>query len=393
LKETLWQQGQQVKNFRIERVIGSGGMADLFLAKDLVLKRQVVIKVLNPRFSGEERYSEHFLREARIQANLENPHIVQVLSLFNYEGRPCIVMQHIEGTDLDRVIKKAKQFKKEKGEKGALSIERAVHIFLQILEGIGFVHKYRIIHGDIKPANILLNEQGRVKVADFGLSFLLRSERSGEAGVPAAGTPYYISPEQIMDDRVDMRTDIYSLGITLFNMLTGKLPFGNIKNTSELIELHLEGVRDRAGDVLETFPDASLRSAILKAVERDPDKRYQSCLEFSLALKEERPYEMYSELLRLSLMTKEDITSAERGYLEKISRKRGLGPESAKELEENIRKEIGLSSTFSKPNPEDDLLNNHDGMEGKEEEWTVEDMKDTKLMENKYIDTDSIEQG
>ncbi|MFH1489178.1 MAG: serine/threonine-protein kinase, partial [Pseudomonadota bacterium] len=200
MSEPILHPGQVVKDFEIERRIGSGGMADLFLAKDLVLRRKVVIKVLNPRFCRRDGFIQHFLREARIQANLENPHIVQILSIFFEKKLPCIVMQHVEGTDLDRVIKKARGLKGEKGEAGALSVERAAHIFMEILEGIGFVHKYKIIHGDIKPANILLNEQGRVKVADFGLSFLLSADREIEPEPLSGGTPYYMSPEQILNE-------------------------------------------------------------------------------------------------------------------------------------------------------------------------------------------------
>ena len=343
MSKTILNPGQRVKDFEIKRRIGTGGMADLFLARDLVLRRQVVIKVLNPRFCNEGDFITDFLKEARIQANLENPHIVQILSIFTYQDLPCLVMQHIEGTDLDKVIKKAKLLKAKKGEGGALSLERSVHIFQQILEGIGFVHKYRTIHGDIKPANILMNEEGRVKVADFGLSFLLSSSGNRE-GETLGGTPHYMSPEQILNEEMDIRSDIYSLGVTLYYMLTGSFPLGEIKKTTELIEAHLEGSLERPKRVLEGFPDISpgVKSAIMKALEKDPNNRHQSCLEFALSIKEDRPYEMYSELLRLSLSTKENISSIERTYLEKIFRRRGLDPEGAKAMEENIRREMGL---------------------------------------------------
>ncbi|MFH1489253.1 MAG: protein kinase, partial [Pseudomonadota bacterium] len=190
----------------------------------------------------------------------------------------------------------------------------------------------------------LLNEQGRVKVADFGLSFLLSADREIEPEPLSGGTPYYMSPEQILNEEVDVRSDIYALGVTFFYMITGGFPLGEIKKMTGLIDAHLEGTSEGPAEILDAYPAVSpgIKAAILKALERDPDKRHQSCLEFSLAIKEGSPPEMYSELLRLSLLTKENITSVERAYLDKISDRKGLGREFAKSLEENIRRDLGL---------------------------------------------------
>ncbi|MBW1799660.1 MAG: serine/threonine protein kinase, partial [Deltaproteobacteria bacterium] len=298
MSESIFQPGQEIENFVIERQIGRGGMSELFLAKDAALKRRVVIKVLNPRYSDIDRFKKHFLQEARIQANLDNPHIVQILSMMEHHDHFCLVMQHVDGTDLNRVIEKAKSVRQKRGEKGALSLERAIHIFLQMLEGIGFVHKYRIIHGDVKPANILLDEQGRVKVADFGLSFLLPQERSDTEEILPGGTPYYMSPEQMLHEEIDIRSDIYSLGVTLFYMLTGIIPLEDKKKLTQILEVHLDGAMDIPRKIFDEFDliPSGTKNAILKALEKDPDKRHQSCLEFSLAIREEAPVEMYSEL-------------------------------------------------------------------------------------------------
>lgn len=344
MTKPTFKSGQKVEDYVIEKQMGKGGMAEIFLAEDQALKRKVVIKTIKPRYSERAHFKKQFLREARIQANLDNPHIVQILRMFNYEDNLCIVMPLIKGTDLARVIRKAKAIRESKGGKGALSVQRAVNIFLQILEGIGFAHKYKIIHGDIKPSNILLDQQGRAKVADFGLAFIARYGKNKKGEMALVGTPVYMSPEQLLEEDVDTRSDIYSLGVTFFNMLTATFPSGDRIKATDFLEYHLEGSLDEAKLILDEFEDIPphIKEAILNALNRDPNNRHQSCLEFSLAIKEDAPHEMYSELLRFSLLTKNDITSSERSYLDKIASRKGLAPEEAKALEIRMRQEMGL---------------------------------------------------
>lgn len=336
--------GRKVADYLIEKALGRGGMAELFLARDVMLQRSVVIKALAPQFGHRQDLRKRFLREARILAGLDNPYIVQIYRVFNHQDRLCLAMQHVRGTDLARVIQRAHTFRQGRGEGGALSPERAAHIFLQVLEGMGAVHKYRIVHGDLKPANILLDRQGRVKVADFGLSFLLPPARQEQDGLLQGGTLSFMSPEQALGRDVDFRADIYSLGVTFFNMLTGALPTANRRSATELLEYHLEGRLEEPRGMLETFAAVPprIKEALLKALACDPNDRHQSCLEFSLAIKEEAPYEMYSELLRLSLLGKKEITYLERVHLDRIARRKGLGPEEAGILEANIRRELRL---------------------------------------------------
>lgn len=334
--------GQRIEDYLLLKHMGKGGMADIFLARDVVLKRRVVIKAMDQCFLKVERFRSQFLREARIQANLDSPYIVQVLRVIEAGGRPCLIMPHVKGTDLERVIKRAVEMRAERGERGGLSEQRAVHIFLQILEGIGFAHKYGIVHGDLKPSNVLLDQQGRARVVDFGLSFLLSPAKKTGASLPG-GTPSYISPEQLLSQGVDHRADIYSLGVTLFRMLTGRLPLGE-KKITEILEHHVVGSLEGVIALLEEFKDISqgTRTAVLKALENDPDRRHQSCLEFSLALREAASPEMYSELLRMGLVTKQKISVEERAYLDRIADARGFRPDAARALEAGIRKEMGL---------------------------------------------------
>jgi serine/threonine protein kinase len=345
LSDPFFHPGQKIEDYLIEKKLGRGGMAELFLAKDRALNRTVVIKVISPAFSRRGDFKERFMSEARIQARLDNPHIVQIFRIFNYQHNLCLVMQHIKGTDLAEVVKKARSMKERQGKNGALSPERAIHIFLQVLEGIGFVHKFGVMHGDIKPPNILLDQQGMAKVADFGLSTLLPYEDKRKVEMLSGGTPSYMSPEQVLNEKVDFRSDIYSLGVTFFYMLTGQRHSGDRKNLTDFLEFHVEGSLDEPKRILDEFSDIRprIKESILKALEHEPDNRHQSCLEFSLAIKTDEPYEMYSELLRVSVLTKTDITLAERVYLDEIAGKKGLGVKEANTLEINIRQEMGLT--------------------------------------------------
>jgi len=339
-----FQPGQQIEDYVVGQRLERGGMGELYLARDITLKRKVIIKALSPPFSEKQEYRNQFLREAKIQANLDNPHVVQVFRAFIYQGVPCLVMQHVQGTDLEKIVKKAKAIREKRQEKGALSVERGIHIFLQVLEGIGFAHKYNIVHGDIKPSNILLDQQGRVKIVDFGLSFMLASGKKMRGESLPGGTLQFMSPEQLLNEEVDSRSDIYSLGVTFFFMLTGQWPTGERKRLTDLLEYHMEGSLEDPERMLEEVGTIRprIKAAVLKALEKDQAKRPQSCLEFSLAVKEDAPHELYSELLRLSLLATKEITPAERAYLNRIAKMKGLQPGEAEALERSIRREMGL---------------------------------------------------
>jgi serine/threonine-protein kinase len=344
MEKPIFAAGQKVEDFLIESQISHSNMAEVYMAKDLVLQREVVIKALRHTYHKDEEFKKRFFREARIQANLDSPHIIQIYRVFDHKNNLCLVMQHVEGTSLESIVKKARELKQKRLEKGALSPERAVNIFLQVLEGIGFAHKYRIVHGDIKPANIVIDKQGRAKITDFGLAIFLPPDVIKRKSPVTGGTPYYIAPEQLINQEIDFRADIYSLGVTLFYMLSGDLPCGECREMHDILEYHMEGSLARAKGILieiKSIPP-SIKEAVLQALEGKPDRRHQSALEFSLALKVDAPQEMFSELLRFSLLTKSDITAIERAHLDQIAKKRGLSAHEIKTIESNIRKEMGL---------------------------------------------------
>lgn len=343
--DTLYQNGQMLEEYRIEKNLARGKMSEVYLAQDTCLDRSVVIKVINSDLVTQAEFKEKFIREANIQARLDNPHIVQVFRLLRKSHQLILVMQYIKGTDLNKVIQEALARQKTDQLEGALSYPRAIHICFQVLEGIGFMHKYGILHGDIKPTNILIDQQGRARITDFGLSTRISTKNNGQTSTQSkGGTLAFISPEELLGSTTDLRSDIYSLGATFFYMLTGKLPTGDIKGMTELLEFHLEGSLEIPKGVLESINGIPERTtqAILKSLDPIQDNRYQSCFEFMLALKDDTPQELYSEIIRSGFVAKEAISYRERHYLDKLAEQKGLTVKEADELEQNIRKELGL---------------------------------------------------
>ena len=195
--------------------IGSGGMADVYKAKDHVLNRLVAIKVLKQEYSTDATFVKKFRVEAQSAAGLSHPNIVNVYDVGEDDGVYFIVMELVQGITLKNYI----------DMKGKLDIREALNISVQIASGLSAAHENRIIHRDIKPQNIIMSRDGKVKVADFGIA---RAVSSQTIGVNAVGSVHYISPEQAKGNYSDGRSDLYSLGITMYEMLTGKLPFDGV---------------------------------------------------------------------------------------------------------------------------------------------------------------------
>src|SRR5215471_10418556 len=206
--------GTELLNFRILEQLGEGGMGVVYKGVDTTLDRLVAIKVLSSELSRNPELVERFRAEARAQANLNHTNIATLYAFVAQAGQAWMVMEYIEGETISQMIER----------RGLLPPDIGVPLFKQALLGIGWAHRMGIVHRDIKPSNLMVNKQGIVKVMDFGIAKVMGSRGLTRTGT-ALGTAYYMSPEQVMNTQIDVRSDIYSLGVTLYEMLTANLPF------------------------------------------------------------------------------------------------------------------------------------------------------------------------
>jgi beta-lactam-binding protein with PASTA domain/predicted Ser/Thr protein kinase len=260
--------------YRIIRKLGSGGMANVYLAEDEELGRRVAIKILNDRHASDDQFVERFRREASNAAGLSHPNIVSIYDRGEAEGTYYIAMEYLEGRSLkERIV-----------ADGPLPIRDAVEVTRQILRAIGFAHRRGIVHRDIKPHNVLLVQDGpgdeRFKVTDFGISRTTASQMT-EAG-SIVGTAQYLSPEQARGAPVDQRSDVYSVGIVLYELLTGKLPFTG-ETPLEIAMKHLSEVPKPPSELREDVT-ADLDMIVLRALAKDPSDRYESAEEMEKEL-------------------------------------------------------------------------------------------------------------
>jgi beta-lactam-binding protein with PASTA domain/predicted Ser/Thr protein kinase len=251
--------------YRILRRLGSGGMANVYLAEDEELGRRVAIKILNDRHASDESFVERFRREAKNAAGLSHPNIVSIYDRGEAEGTYYIAMEYLEGRSLkDRIV-----------AEGPLPIPAAIEATRQILRALGFAHRGGIVHRDVKPHNVLLAQDSaerRYKVTDFGISRTSASQMT-EAG-SIVGTAQYLSPEQARGAPVDQRSDIYSVGIVLYELLTGQLPFTG-ETPLEIAMKHLSEIPKPPSSLRpEISPDLDM--VVLRALAKDPDERFDS---------------------------------------------------------------------------------------------------------------------
>jgi serine/threonine-protein kinase len=261
--------------YRILQKLGSGGMANVYLAEDEELGRRVAIKILNERHASDDQFVERFRREAKNAAGLSHPNIVSVYDRGEAEGTYYIAMEYLEGRSL-----------KERIVEGPLAISAAIEVTRQILRALGFAHRRGIVHRDIKPHNVLLVQDGagdgepRFKVTDFGISRTTASQMT-EAG-SIVGTAQYLSPEQARGAPVDQRSDIYSVGIVLYELLTGTLPFSG-ETPLEIAMKHLSEIPRPPSELRSEIP-ADLDMVVLRALAKDPEDRFESAEEMEREL-------------------------------------------------------------------------------------------------------------
>lgn len=263
--------------YQLTRIVASGGMATIYAALDLRLDRQVALKVMHPHLAQDEQFVARFIREAKAAASLSHPNIVSVLDQgWNQGGVPCvfIVMELVEGATLRDYIH----------EQGALPIARALQIITPIASALAAAHKLGIVHRDIKPENILVSKEGRIKIADFGLArgALLGSTLTAESSV-ILGSVSYLSPEQVQRGISDARSDVYSLGIVLFEVLTGQKPFQG----EDPVQIAIKHVNDRVPAPSSINPEISseVDELVLRATDVNPDKRPKDAGEFQELLR------------------------------------------------------------------------------------------------------------
>jgi serine/threonine-protein kinase len=256
--------------YRIQRKLGAGGMADVYLAEDQELGRRVAIKILNARHGNDDQFIERFRREAKNAAALNHPNIVSIYDRGEAEDTYYIAMEFLDGRTLKELIV----------GRGAAPINVAIEYARQILSALRFAHRHGIVHRDIKPHNVLVDGEGRVKVTDFGIARAGTSQMTETGSI--VGTAQYLSPEQARGGEVDPRSDLYSLGIVLYELLTGKTPFDG-ETPVEIAMKHLSTAPKPPSKLRSDIPP-ELDMVVLRALAKNPDDRYQSADEMEADL-------------------------------------------------------------------------------------------------------------
>src|SRR5580693_6132017 len=249
--------------YELRHLVARGGMAEVYRAHDRLLDRPVAVKVLFPELSVDQTFVERFRREAQAAANLSHPNIVPVFDWGEDEGTYFIVMEFIDGRPLSSILRTA----------GPLHPDRAAEIAADVALALAFAHRHGVVHRDVKPGNVLITDEGIVKVTDFGIARAVNTEESLTQTGAVMGTATYFSPEQAEGMGVDARTDIYSLGVVLFEMLTGRPPFLGDTPVS-VASKHVRDIAPAPREILETMP-VELEAVTMKAMAKVPDQRYQ----------------------------------------------------------------------------------------------------------------------
>jgi eukaryotic-like serine/threonine-protein kinase len=262
--------------YELQDLAGTGGMSSVYKARDAVLERTVAIKILHDHYADDPEYVERFRREARALAQLNHPNIVTVIDRGEFEGRQFIVFEHVDGETLKSLVER----------EGALPIDQAISLVHQVARGLAFAHEHGVVHRDVKPHNVLIDEDGVAKVTDFGIARSIDpSDGLTETGT-LLGTSEYIAPEQASGQRVDERSDQYSLGTVLFELLTGEPPYSG----ETFVAIAMKHVREPVPSARKRRPDVSPRldAIVGRAMSKRPEARFPSTEAMMAALEAER---------------------------------------------------------------------------------------------------------
>ena len=259
--------GQKINDrYEVIKTIGEGGMANVYLAEDTILNRKVAIKVLRGDLSSDDKFIRRFQREALSVSNLSHPNIVEVYDVGEEDGQHYIVMEHIEGKTLKQLLKKRE----------ALTLTEVIDIMTQLTDGISHAHESYIIHRDIKPQNIMILDDGKIKITDFGIAMALNATQLTQTN-SVMGSVHYLPPEQASGKNATIKSDIYSMGILMYELLTGTVPFRG----DNAVEIALKHMKDKIPSVRKQDPaiPQSVENILLKATAKNPRNRYDSAKE------------------------------------------------------------------------------------------------------------------
>jgi serine/threonine-protein kinase len=259
--------------YELEELVGTGGMSSVFRAHDRQLERSVAIKILHEHYAEDPEYLERFRREARAVARLSHPNIVTVIDRGADDGRQYIVFEHVEGENLKELVLRS----------GRLPVRRALELALAVADGLAFAHDHGLVHRDVKPQNVLLSNEGEVKVTDFGIARSMHVEHGVTQTGTVLGTGEYLAPEQASGKPVSPATDVYSLGIVLWELLAGEVPFVG----ENFVAVALRHVNEPPQRLRERRPDVSprLEAAVDRALAKDPARRFPSMAAFANELR------------------------------------------------------------------------------------------------------------
>ncbi len=252
------------KRYQLEEPLGRGGMAVVYKGRDLMLERTVAIKVLRAGFANNPAFRERFRQEAKAAANLSHPNIVTIHDFGIDQGRIFIVMEYVPGVTLKEYIEK----------RGQVSIARGIALAIQACAGIGYAHRAGLVHCDVKPQNMLVTPDRRLKVTDFGIARALAAIHPDERSQVVWGSPQYFSPEQASGRPPSPASDVYSLGVTFYEMFTGRLPF-EAESSAELARLHRQATPPPPRRFRPDL-DENLNRIIMKVLSKEPSARYRT---------------------------------------------------------------------------------------------------------------------